>query len=401
MVTLAYAIFGLCFLVFFSIANAKYYHSQLKYFNVKDYGAVADDKRDNSQAFLRAWYDGCRWGGRSVIYIPYGTYKLREVSFEGPCNGMMIFVIKGVLKAPTHISLFSTNTWIGFRYIDRLVVKGGGYLDGQGAAAWPYNDCSKNPKCMPLPVTMRFDFVTNSRIHHLRSINSKNSHINLFACNNVNISYVRLTAPDESPNTDGIHIGLSTNIKISRTVIQTGDDCIAMVTGSRNIEISNVTCGPGHGISIGSLGRTPGEFVTGINVRNCTFIGSQNGARIKTWAPSLSSVASDIFFGDIYMENVHNPILIDQQYCPTPSCSDQLGQDNSKVQISNVTFSNIWGTSSSKVAVTLKCSKLVPCKNVQLENINLKYHGRGGPATSSCLNVIGDSYGRQSPPSCL
>ncbi|KAH0654589.1 hypothetical protein KY289_032267 [Solanum tuberosum] len=298
MVTLAYAIFGLCFLVFFSIANAKYYHSQLKYFNVKDYGAVADDKRDNSQ-------------------------------------------------------------------------------------------------------TMRFDFVTNSRIHHLRSINSKNSHINLFACNNVNISYVRLTAPDESPNTDGIHIGLSTNIKISRTVIQTGDDCIAMVTGSRNIEISNVTCGPGHGISIGSLGRTPGEVVTGINVRNCTFIGSQNGARIKTWAPSLSSVASDIFFGDIYMENVHNPILIDQQYCPTPSCSDQLGQDNSKVQISNVTFSNIWGTSSSKVAVTLKCSKLVPCKNVQLNNINLKYHGRGGPATSSCLNVIGDSYGRQSPPSCL
>lgn len=49
MVSFPCAIFSVCFLVFFSIANAKYYHSQLKYFNVKDYGAVADEKRDNSQ----------------------------------------------------------------------------------------------------------------------------------------------------------------------------------------------------------------------------------------------------------------------------------------------------------------------------------------------------------------
>ncbi|OIS99334.1 PREDICTED: exopolygalacturonase-like [Nicotiana attenuata] len=400
MVSLASASFSVCLFVFLCIANAQYYNSPLKFFNVLDYGAVADEKRDNGQAFLKAWEDACQWRGRSMVLIPYGTYMLRSVSFEGPCRSLMRFVIKGVLKAPTSPSLFNTNTWIGFRYINGLVVKGGGYLDGQGASAWPYNDCSKNPHCMPLPVTLRFDFVTNSRIHHLRSINSKNSHINLFACNNINISFVRMTAPGDSPNTDGIHIGASTNIRISRTVIQTGDDCISMVTGSRNIDISDVTCGPGHGISIGSLGKSPGEFVTGINVRNCTFIGTQNGARIKTWAPSLSSEASDIFFGDIYMQNVNNPILIDQQYCPYPSCSN-LGHDNSKVQISNVTFSNIWGTSSSKVAVTLKCSKLVPCKNVQLNNINLAYHGRGGPATSSCLNVIGASYGKQSPPSCL
>ncbi|KAM3395837.1 exopolygalacturonase [Capsicum galapagoense] len=399
MVSLASAVFGVCFLVFFSIGNAKY--STMKYFNVKDYGAVADEKTDNSQAFMKAWYDACHWEGGGVVYIPHGTYYLKQVSFVGPCWSFMRFIIKGVLKAPTNPSLFNKNTWIGFRYIDGLVVKGGGYLDGQGASAWPYNDCSKNPKCMTLPVSMRFDFVKNSRIHHLRSINSKNSHITLFACHNINISYIRLTAPDESPNTDGIKIGVSTNIKISRTVIQTGDDCIAMVTGSKNIDISDVTCGPGHGISIGSLGGSPGEIVTGIKVRNCTFIGSQNGVRIKTWAPSSASVASDIYFGGIYMEHVYNPILIDQQYCPNPSSCSDLAQDNSKVQISNVTFSNIWGISKSKVAVTLKCSKLVPCKNVQLDNINLKYHGRGGPATSSCLNVIGDSYGRQSPPSCL
>ncbi|MCD9638346.1 hypothetical protein HAX54_022243 [Datura stramonium] len=160
MVSLASAILGVCFLVFFSIANAKYYNSPLKYFNVLDYGADAHENRDNSQAtnfiesqaFLKAWYDACRRRGGGVVYIPYGTYKLNTVSFEGPCWGLIRFVIKGVLKAPTHPSLFSTNTWIGFRYINGLVVKGGGYLDGQGASAWPYNDCSKNPQCRPLPV---------------------------------------------------------------------------------------------------------------------------------------------------------------------------------------------------------------------------------------------------------
>ncbi|XP_058185653.1 exopolygalacturonase-like [Rhododendron vialii] len=231
---------------------------------------------------------------------------------------------------------------------------------------------------------MRFDFVTNSRVHHLRSINSKNSHFNLFACNNVNMSHIRISAPEGSPNTDGIHIGSSTNIRITRSIIGTGDDCISMVSGSQDIDISGVSCGPGHGISVGSLGRSPKEFVTGITVTNCTFSGTQNGVRVKTWAPSLASVASNFMFQNIFMDNVNNPIIIDQQYCPRPYCKD----DDSEVQISNVTFRNIWGSSSSKVAVSLQCSGIVPCQNIKLVNINLSYNGpQGPPSASSCSNV--------------
>ncbi|CAA7025426.1 unnamed protein product [Microthlaspi erraticum] len=62
-----------------------------------------------------------------------------------------------------------------------------------------------------------------------------------------------------------------------------GDDCVAINGGSYNINISHVACGPGHGISIGSLGR--GEFnetVENVKVTHCTFNGTSNGARIKT-----------------------------------------------------------------------------------------------------------------------
>lgn len=172
---------------------------------------------------------------------------------------------------------------------------------------------------------MRFDFVTNSRVQYLRSINSKNAHFNLFGCNNVNMSFIRITAPGESPNTDGIHIGCSSNISIAHSVIGTGDDCISMVSGSENIDIFDVYCGPGHGISIGSLGKAGNkEHVTGITIRNCTFNGTQNGVRIKTWAPSLPAIASDFTFENISMINASNPIVIDQQYCPTPPCDNEV-----------------------------------------------------------------------------
>lgn len=98
-----------------------------------------------------------------------------------------------------------------------------------------------------------------------------------------------------------------------------------MVSGSENIDIYNVTCGPGHGISIGSLGRShEHEYVKGISVRNCSFIDTDNGVRIKTWSPSLYSEASNIVFQDIIMHNPRNPIVIDQQYCPTNNCYTEV-----------------------------------------------------------------------------
>ncbi|KAL2483446.1 Pectin lyase-like superfamily protein [Forsythia ovata] len=310
----------LTFFLFFCVFEASDALPQ-KFFNVMNYGAVADGKTDNSQAFLKAWKYACEYGGRSRVLIPPTTFLLGSVTFQGPCKGSMAFLIKGTLKAPTDSSKFFINTWIGFRYLNDLTVKGGGSLDGQGSAAWGYNDCAQNSQCPPLPTTLRFDFVNNSRVHHLRSINSKNSHFSIFACNNMNISHVKIMAPSNSPNTDGIHIGSSRNIQISRSTIGTGDDCIAMIAGSQNIDIFDVFCGPGHGISIGSLGRDhENDYVQGIHIRNCTFAGTENGVRIKTWSPSLKSLASDMRFEDIFMKNASNPIVIDQEYCPRAPC---------------------------------------------------------------------------------
>ncbi|XP_041995184.1 exopolygalacturonase-like [Salvia splendens] len=369
-----------------------------KVFNVMAYGAVNDGTKDNVKAFSAAWKDACEYEGRGRVVIPRGVYALGSVIFTGYCRGTMSFIIHGSLRAPTDRQSFSLDTWIGFRYVEYLTIKGGGYLDGQGHVAWHYNDCSTNFKCSKLPASLRLDFVRNSWIHHIRSINSKNTHLNIFACHNITISNVRINAPADSPNTDGIHIGSSANIRILNSTIRTGDDCVSMVSGSRGIEVANVRCGPGHGISIGSLGRSHAEEpVTDITVRNTTFVATDNGVRIKTWAPSDATSASNITFQDINMIAVANPILIDQVYCPSGNCLEA----QSNVEIRDVVFKNIRGTSSSEVAVKLQCSRARPCRNVKLVDINLAYRGLRGKSRAVCVNALGSSSGTQIPSGCL
>lgn len=73
----------------------------------------------------------------------------------------------------------------------------------------------------------------------------------------------------------------------------------------------------------------------------------------------------------------------------------------SKVKISDISFTNISGTSSSPVPVKLHCSKGIPCQNVKLHNIHLNYVAGASHAKSTCLNVKASYTGTQIPPPCM
>ncbi|KAK1580871.1 hypothetical protein Q3G72_016007 [Acer saccharum] len=74
---------------------------------------------------------------------------------------------------------------------------------------------------------------------------------------------------------------------------------------------------------------------------------------------------------------------------------------DSGVKISDVQFSNIYGTTNTQIAVTLNCSKSNPCQNIEMRDINIAYNGGGGPAKPACANAYGASYGQEHPLSCL
>ncbi|KAL5555106.1 hypothetical protein UlMin_037342 [Ulmus minor] len=363
-----------CFCLMFLLACISKADSSKSLFNVMKYGAIADGKTDDSKAILTAWNQACQSPGGGVILIPRGTFLVFPVNFKGKCNGPIKFLIRGTLIASTDKKFsIDMETWILFEELENLFIGGGGSLNGQGPSAWGYNTCQKSLDCKKLPDSLRFFSVTNASISHINLINGKHFHLSINSCENIKLDKIRIVAPGDSPNTDGIHIGSSTNVEISSSIISTGDDCISMAPGSKNIDINNVQCGPGHGISIGSLGKYPNEEdVSGVVVRNCNLTGTTNGLRIKTWAPSPPSNVLNITFDQIRMRSVYNPIIIDQKYCPSGNCP---GKGSSQVQIRDVKFRDVSGTSSVKVAVNLMCSQSTPCHEIELKDINLAYAG--------------------------
>ena len=172
---------------------------------------------------------------------------------------------------------------------------------------------------------IRFDFLTNSIVRDIQSKDSKFFHINVLGCKSLQIQHVTITAPGNSPNIDGIHIRRSSGITVTNANIGIGDDCISIGDGTQDVTVNQVTCGPSHGISVGSLGRYQNEQpVSGIRVIGGTLSSTENGVRIKTWPASPPEIASDIHFENIIMNNVANPILIDQGYCPNSQCSTKV-----------------------------------------------------------------------------
>ncbi|URE25501.1 Glycosyl hydrolases family 28 [Musa troglodytarum] len=225
-------------------------------YNVKDYRAVGDGQTNNTKAFVTAWSVACAVQGKATIVIPEGAYLLGPTIFKGPCNGIMVMQVIGQLLASTHLEAYN-QYWLHFQYINGLVISGGGRFNGQGASAWPYNQCKKTQDCKPLPMNLVFSFVMNAAIKSISSIDSMFFHIHIFGSRNITFDSIKISAPGDSPNTDGIHIANSANIQVSNSVIGTGDDCISIGPGCTNLTIFRVLCGPGHGISIGSLAKMP------------------------------------------------------------------------------------------------------------------------------------------------
>ncbi|XP_073025222.1 exopolygalacturonase-like [Primulina eburnea] len=376
--------------------RANIVHGQSNSFKVTDFGGVADGQTDSSKAFVAAWKKACESEGGGIVVVPLGTYLLKgSTTFEGPCKGQTIFNMEGsTLKAFTEPSL-EADSWISFSNINGFKLLGNGTFYGQGLSSWQIKYISGRTF---RPSSIKFQSVKNGLIQDIYSVDSKMFHIHFHGSDNILVNNVGISAPRDSPNTDGIHISNADNITIIDAVIATGDDCISMGPGSTNINITRVLCGPGHGISIGSLGKYNDENdVNQITVRNCTLSNTDNGVRIKTWAPSSShNSVSDVTVSDIQINYSKNPIIIDQYYCPTSHC---VYHGESEVAIKRVKFMGIRGVSASKEAVNIRCSKDQPCQDIEFSGLELTWSGSGQGATATCLNADSKFQGTEQVPS--
>lgn len=53
-------------------------------------------------------------------------------------------------------------------------------------------------------------------------------HISIYDCKGVDVGHLRILAPGDSPNTDGIDISASSHVNIHDSTIQTGINAISL-----------------------------------------------------------------------------------------------------------------------------------------------------------------------------
>ncbi|XP_060181784.1 polygalacturonase-like [Lycium barbarum] len=385
----------LLFIIFLFIIKLSLAASTM--YNVQKYGAKSNGKTDSSKAFLSAWAAACASTSPATIYVPPGKYLVRSAYFYGQtCKSKAITIrIDGTVLAPSDYNVNgNAGNWIKFERVSGVSIYGG-TLDGQGSSLWACKNSGKS--CPKGSTALAFYNSNNIVISGLTSQNSQMFHILLDGCHNAKLQGVKVSAPVNSPNTDGIHLQSSSSITILNSHIGTGDDCVSIGPGNNNLWIENIACGPGHGISIGSLGWDLQERgVQNVTVKTATFTGTENGVRVKTWARRSNGFVKDVLFQHAVMNNVQNPIIINQNYCPShENCPEQ----GSSVKISSITYQDIHGTSATEVAVKFDCSKKYPCSGIKMQDVNLSYKHHS--AEASCVNAGGRASGLQKPNSCL
>nr|XP_004516611.1 probable polygalacturonase At3g15720 [Cicer arietinum] len=354
-------------------------------FNVLQYGAKGDGISDDTQAFEKAWKDlcGAQNKGNPMLVVPAGhTFFVRQIAFSGPCKSQNLHIrITGNIIAPKRDSWGScSKRWLNFINVKGMTVDGSGVINGQGDAWW--GNLTGTVGCIGNPTAMLFERCDGLQVRGLTFINGPGSHLYIVHSEDVTISHIVVNTPEDSHNTDGIDLSNSVRVNVHDSVIQSGDDCIAIKGGSQFVNVTRVTCGPKtHGISVGSLGANgEDEFAEHVNVYNCTFNGAISAARVKTW-PGGKGYATDIVFDQIIVNEIYYPIQIDQHYMDNPEKSSAL-------KVSDVTFSNIQGTCSGDNAVVLDCDK-IGCDNITLHNINITSIDPKKPTSAVCNNVKG------------
>ncbi|XBI73963.1 hypothetical protein VPH35_067604 [Triticum aestivum] len=329
---------------------------QGQWYSVMDFHAAGDGATSDVEAFEETWKVACSSHSSEVIMYVHPrrkgkTFLLNQTRFNGPCKSPITVQLEGDVVAPNSFYLKPSDV-LTFYGVDNLTVNGSGQIDGRGAQWW---DCYNQKS------SLSFAHCNNLRVTNIRLKDGAEKNMIMYECTQVQVHNVSITAPGDSPNTDGINMGSSNHVNISSCSMHTGDDCVSILSGTTNVNVTNTTCGPGHGISVGSLGGVADgpTLVEKITVSNCSFFNTTTGVRIKSW----QALATGFLFIKLRMTAVRLPIDIDQFYCPQGNCPPQS----------------------------------VPCHDIYLKNVNLSWANHIAPAQAIVQNAHGSVTGTVKP----
>lgn len=202
-------------------------------------------------------------------------------------------------------------------------IMGDGVIDGRGYAQILHKDYSwwqmsrraepKNERYFT-PRMIVASHADGLVLYRITLHNSTNFHVSVNGTNGFTAWGVHLLTPTtrgmDARNTDGIDPGSSTNITVTHSWIDNGDDNIAIKTGTTHMSVLDNHFYNGHGMSIGSETFSGDSYLL---VDGLTEDHTTSGIRIKSNA-TRGGLVHDAVYRNICMRDVKNPISISPYY---------------------------------------------------------------------------------------
>ncbi len=337
-------------------------------YNVKDFGAVGDGVRDDTNA-VQCAINCLPKGGR--LYFPAGSYLVRplclksNVTLHLDSNATVLGstcmedypALPGEIVDCCNGKKIQVGTWEGNpvamkqslifgEHISNVHIVGRGCIDGNAQNSDWWKDVKNQP--IGRPRLAFFNGCRNVYFHGISAQNSPSWQMHPYFCKNVNYLDIFVGAPHDSPNTDAIDPECCDGVNIIGCRFSVGDDCIAIKSGkayigktyrtaAKNTNIVNCLMQFGHGAV--TLGSEMAGGVKNLTVKQCRFVQTDRGLRIKTRrGRGKFAVVDDVTFQNILMDGVKTPIVINMWYnCCDPDRYSEYNTTRQKLPVDDRT----------------------------------------------------------------
>lgn len=301
-------------------------------FEVRAFGAAGNGKTLDTTA-IQAALDQCGKSGGGIVHFAAGVYLSKPLFLSSKTTlqldpGAKLLgtdepsdYAKSGTSGKTRTSA-SFNGLINGKNLTDITITGGGIIDGAGARWWVPAEAAREKTpgySMPRPRMISISNSRNVRVTDVTLQNSPSYHFVPVDCEDVVVSNVTVLAPARSPNTDAIDPSDCKNVLITKCRIDVGDDNVAIKSGHKvegrefaceEITVTDCVFLHGHGMSIGSE-TTAG--VHNVTVKNCVFVNTENGLRIKSQR-GKGGVVENINYSNLVMTNVDPAITFTCYY---------------------------------------------------------------------------------------
>jgi hypothetical protein len=389
-------------------------------FNIVSYGAKGDGKTMNTEAIQRT-IDACASGGGGMVLVPTGRFVTGPLFLKS--HVQLVMLAGGVLAFTQELDKVAAieGRWEGIdrtiyaslingKDLENVSITGEGTLDGQGQPWWeafrhdkelrrklgleerePENPAGSKLKWGRPRMINLYD-CKNVVIRGLHIQNSPSWNIHPVRCEHVLVDGVTITAPGDSPNTDGIDPDSCKDVRIANCYISVGDDCVIIKSGYRfnpkgvpceNITVTNCVFGLGHcGVGVGS--ETAGG-VKNVVVSNCVCDGTNTGLRFKT-ARGRGRSVENVRASNFVMRNVAEPIVVTMFYVGG-DLHEAKPVDERTPRFRNIYLNDVYAT-GAKLAARIEGLPEMPIENLSLGDVVVE-DARDGIA---CTNVDGATF---------